>query len=381
SVPDAVEAAAAALVRDVRIPMAEALARVHRQGRLQALADRLREQLGASFGGAWIDQAHSGRLTVAVLDADAATRVRQAAERVDLSDTAVVRARRAAADLDRTAQQLGMRAAVANQGARFGLEVSVAVVRNTVELRVPAGVDLTPAQLRLVTSVRGRRDGPVVLDTYTGQNVPQSCPSRYACDPPLRSGLAIYTGGARCTSGFLTGAAGRYYLLTAGHCTGIAPTWAAVTATHGMRLIGPRVHSVFGRGGDMGLIRIDYPTFWQAAAMVYPQHPIRSVGTALVGATVCKTGSTSGLTCGLVTRVNATVYYPGRTVTGLTVTTACSAPGDSGAGVWSGSTAYGLLSGGPRHGCGMVYQPVPRAEHAFGVRVLLDRPGQRSDHT
>ncbi|HEX5495398.1 MAG TPA: S1 family peptidase, partial [Mycobacteriales bacterium] len=268
------------------------------------------------------------------------------------------------------ARRLGGLVAAANRGAEYGLEASVAVRRNAVELHLPAGADLTPAQRRLVTSVRGRRDGPVVLAGSTERHVPQGCSSPYACDPPLRSGLAIYTARARCTSGFTATAAGRYYLLTAGHCTQVGSVWAAGTASVGERVIGSRAGSVFGAGGDMGLIGVAYPAYWRASGLVYPAYPVRSVGTALVGQVVCKSGSTTGLTCGTVTRTGATVYYPGRTVTGMTVTTACSGPGDSGAGVWAGSTALGIVSGGPVRGCGLIYQPVVPVEAEFGVRVL-----------
>ncbi|HEX5493447.1 MAG TPA: hypothetical protein VFX70_02585, partial [Mycobacteriales bacterium] len=111
----AVGAAVAALVRDARIPLPDAVAGVRRQGRQRALAGELAGRLGPRYGGAWIDwidridqahSAHRGRLTVAVLDSAAAATVRRAARRAGLPDTVVVRVSHAAAALDRAARRL-----------------------------------------------------------------------------------------------------------------------------------------------------------------------------------------------------------------------------------------------------------------------------------
>lgn len=86
---------------------------------------------------------------------------------------------------------------------------------------------------------------------------------------------------------------------------------------------------------------------------------------------MCKQGSTTGYTCGQITETNATVSYPGRTLTGMTWSTACDAPGDSGSGVYDGSTAHGILSGGPNSGCGMIHEPISRALADRGVTLLV----------
>lgn len=320
-------------------------------------AELARTRLGDRFGGAWLD--HGGRLTVAIT-AGPAPRIGFA--------VATVPARHSLSTLEGIVDEVSAPAVP-------GIEAAVVVERNVVEITVPAGVSPTPAQRHLLDTTRARHGNAVWITTRTVRNEPQACTSQNACDPPLRSGLAIYTGGARCTSAFPATGGGRQYLMTAGHCTEIGVTWTARTASHGSRTIGPRGRYHFGTNGDMGVISVSDTAFWRPAPLVYRENRITGSGTALVGATVCKTGSTTGYTCGRVTRTNATVSYPSRTLRGMTITNVCSRSGDSGSGVWYGTTAFGILSGGPGgSGCGMIYQPVQPAERYLGVTVLAGTP-------
>ena len=64
-------------------------------------------------------------------------------------------------------------------------------------------------------------------------------------------------------------------------------------------------------------------------------------------------------------------YAEGR-VTGLIRTTVCAEPGDSGGSLFSGTTAYGLTSGGSgncRTGGVTYFQPVTEALSVYGVSV------------
>lgn len=364
-------AAVRALMRDAHLPWAEAVRHIQRQERLTALAEHLRQHLGPRFGGAWIDHAHGGRLLVAVLDRRAEPPVRQFALASGMPDTAVTLVRRSLADLERIADQLGREVIEANRGADQRLAVWIAVERNAVELGLPASrMALTAAQLRLVERARDRYSDAVVLGSDTASYTPRGCDNQSACDPPLRSGVAIRTDGGRCTSAFPVTAGGRYYVLTAGHCTEAGANWTAGTASYGTVTIGTRAASIFGERGDMGLIGVADPGFWRPAGLVYPESPITSTGTAVPGTVVCKTGSTTGTTCGTVTRTDVTVPYDEATVRGMTYATACVDAGDSGSGVWSGSTAYGIVSGGSQFGCGMVFEPVETAAAAFDVQIL-----------
>ena len=60
-------------------------------------------------------------------------------------------------------------------------------------------------------------------------------------------------------------------------------------------------------------------------------------------------------------------------MSGLTRTTACSQPGDSGGPFMSGNVAYGITSGGTVGPCGAgttsLYYPASRVESALGARI------------
>ncbi|WP_382307867.1 hypothetical protein [Herbiconiux sp. UC225_62] len=73
--------------------------------------------------------------------------------------------------------------------------------------------------------------------------------------------------------------------------------------------------------------------------------PVRSVGTASVGASVSKSGRTTGFTSGTVQSVDGWANVGGRQVYGF-MTVMTSKPGDSGGSIIQGDTAVGLVSGG-----------------------------------
>ncbi|WP_030105154.1 S1 family peptidase, partial [Actinoalloteichus caeruleus] len=64
------------------------------------------------------------------------------------------------------------------------------------------------------------------------------------------------------------------------------------------------------------------------------------------GASICRSGSTTGWRCGTVQAKNQTVFYAQGAVSGLTRTNACAEGGDSGGSWLSGSQAQGVTSGG-----------------------------------
>lgn len=65
-----------------------------------------------------------------------------------------------------------------------------------------------------------------------------------------------------------------------------------------------------------------------------------------VGASICRSGQTTGWHCGTVQAKNQSVSYPEGTVNGMTQTTVCAEPGDSGGAYISGGSAQGVTSGG-----------------------------------
>src|SRR5215212_9922212 len=260
-----------------------------------ATADRLTTSLGAQGAGAYLDA--SGRLTVNVLSADAAGQVRAAGATPRLVTRSLAGLARVKAALD-------------TAGAPVGASWGVDVPSNTVLVTVPAGAGFVARARSFGAAVRVQHTRAIHTQAFYG-------------------GQAILHGGSRCSAGFNTrSGSGRNYVLTAGHCANLGGTWT----TSGGQTIGPVAASSFP-GNDFGAIRISDP------ASLDPRGGVLNNGSFLditgasrvaVGSTACKTGSTTGTTCGTVQAYNVTVRYAEGTVSGLTRTNICTQPGDSG---------------------------------------------------
>ncbi|MFF1379402.1 S1 family peptidase [Streptomyces sp. NPDC058308] len=147
---------------------------------------------------------------------------------------------------------------------------------------------------------------------------------------------------------------GKQYLVTAGHCVADLPT---------LRFDG----AAFAKGADtrfaVGTDSVD-----MGVAAINSGHSITTkVGTwgqagnvavngsrrAASGAALCKSGATTGWTCGTIGSYNASVTYvdqnggPDTVVTGLATSSVCTEGGDSGGAYISGNQAQGMTSGGP----------------------------------
>jgi streptogrisin D len=185
----------------------------------------------------------------------------------------------------------------------------------------------------------------------------------------IAGGNAIYGGGYRCSLGFnVQNSAGAYFFLTAGHCTNLASSWYSNSSR--TTLIGTRAGTSFP-GNDYGYVRYS-TSFTNHPGTISTGQEITSAGTPSVNQTVTRTGSTTGTRSGRVTALNATVNYAEGTVTGLIRTTVCAEGGDSGGPLYSGSTAYGLTSGGSGNcssGGTTFFQPVTEPLGVYGVSV------------
>lgn len=363
------KAAAAQLAKDYGVSRAEAQRRIVRQDGLSGLATKLRHQLGAQFAGAWIDQDNGGKLTVAVTQKKAAADVRSVAS-VKKAETATVVVDRSMRELKQMSQMLAKRIAKANKGADHGLQSALVPEKNALRLDLPSGKKLTAKQQQVVQWAKDKFGDALLTSTYEHASKPFYCGGQYSCDPPLRSGLAIYGNNIRCSSAFMVYDSYNYYMMTAGHCAEASSYWQVPTYSYGYQTVGSVADYRFGYYGDFAIVRINDPGWWQPRGWVYPSQAIYSWDYDYVGQYVCKTGSTTGYTCGQITDVDATVSYPNRTLTGMTWSTTCDAAGDSGSGVYYGSTAHGILSGGPASGCGMIHEPISRALSATGVTLL-----------
>ncbi|GLZ30013.1 hypothetical protein Lesp02_22030 [Lentzea sp. NBRC 105346] len=193
----------------------------------------------------------------------------------------------------------------------------------------------------------------------------------------VKGGDGWHNGTARCSVAFsVTGAGGRRAFITAGHCTPTAGATARSTTTlTTMGSVSGGGH--FDKRGDYGKVDVTSAEFVLTPLVNgYGKGDvtIRGAREAAVGTSVCKSGSTTKITCGQITAKNVTVNYGnGVIVEGLTRATACTNPGDSGGAVYAGDQAQGIVSGGTAscaNGSVLMFQPVAEVLGAFGVSLV-----------
>ncbi len=249
----------------------------------------------------------------------------------------------------------------ADASARIaGTAWSVNPATNQVEVTYDDTV--TGAKFAALTSATARYGDAVAL-----------VPTRGVLTKFINGGRAIYAeGGGRCSLGFnVRNSSGTYYFITAGHCTNIAYRWYANSSQ--TSLLGWRAGSSFP-GNDYGIVRYASGVSHPGTVYLYngSNRDITRAGSAYVGQSVLRSGSTTGLRSGSVTALNATVNYPQGTVYGLIRTNVCAEPGDSGGSMFAGNTALGLTSGGSGNctwGGTTYFQPVPEVLNRYGVNV------------
>jgi streptogrisin C len=336
-----------ALQRDLGLTADEARARLAREDDAGRTDARLRKELGAAYGGAWLT-AGATSLVVAVTGKAHAAKVTAAGA------TAKV-VTRSEAQLDAVKSTLDRNAAKAPAASVPGWYVDV--VTNTVV--VLARGDAAAARAFAATAQSG-----AVRVVATNENpVPLY---------DVRGGDAYYMGG-RCSVGFSV--AGGF--VTAGHCGSVG------TATQGFNRVaqGTFRGSSFP-GNDYAWVQVN-TTNWTPQPWVnnYAGGNVTVAGSteAAVGASICRSGSTTGWHCGTVSAKNQTVNYAEGTVTGLTRTNVCAEPGDSGGSYISGQQAQGVTSGGSGNctsGGTTYFQPVNEILSAYGLTLTTSGGGE-----
>ncbi|MER6142390.1 S1 family peptidase [Streptomyces sparsogenes] len=225
-------------------------------------------------------------------------------------------------------------------------------------LRVLAGAAVGRADLARLDRTAGRFGGAVTVERSGG--TPRTL---------LSGGDGVYaSGGVRCSVGVNVQSGSTYYFVTAGHCTDALPTW--YTSSGLTTPVGPTTGTSFP-GDDYGVVR------YANAAVPHPGTAgtvdLTGTTTAHVGQQVCRRGATTGVRCGQVTGLNATVNYgDGSVVSGLIQTNICAEPGDSGGPLYAGDKVIGILSGGSgdcASGGTTYYQPIQEALNAYGLTV------------
>ena len=186
----------------------------------------------------------------------------------------------------------------------------------------------------------------------------------------MQGGDPIYSSGYRCSLGFnVHTSSGTPYFLTAGHCGNINPYWY----NSSNQFIGQVAHSYFP-GYDFAILQYAAGVPHTSSVNLYngSSQPIYGAANAYVGEYVCRSGSTTGVHCGSVTGLNATVNYSQGTVYGLIQTNVCAEGGDSGGSLFDGNYAIGLTSGGSGNcssGGTTFFMPVTTVLNYYGVAI------------
>lgn len=340
--PQLSPAVSTAMQRDFGLDAAQAQAKVDRENAAAAADEALQRQLGASYVGSFVDR--SGALTVRTTDPAAAGAITQAGARpvVQKNDPNATKAK-----LDKSAK-----AAARSVGAWYVDEQSGSVVVETTKA--------ADAQTFIATS-GAAADGVQV--------------KQVAAEPQLLytliGGNAIQNSQGRCSIGFSARSAstGRSYVITAGHCTQLGGTW---TGFNGVTIGGVAASNF--PGTDYGAINVNSTATWRPSGQVAGLTTVTGSTAAAVGASTCRSGSTTGVHCGTIQAKNATVNYGGgNIVNGLTQTNACAEPGDSGGSFTSGAQAQGMTSGGSGNctsGGTTFFQPVNAALSRYGLTLV-----------
>ena len=357
--------AAAALASQKGIKLAEAKARLAHEQSLSVRGAKLEKSLAGRSGGAYLDS--DGNLVVTTLDNAARAEVIRGQARPQLVDDSSAR-------LDAIVKHLDAQSANGGAGAVQGWYVDVPT--NTVVVTVTKGAadPSTVALTRLATSF-GRS---VRIEYRPADQAPQ--PAEWM----VGGYQFVMSSGGLCSVGFNTlDASNRNVVLTAGHCV------TSGTFSRNGYIIGSGRTTNYPTD-DFGTFWNSYPGYWQPSPSVYKYNGTyaRVAGlwtSPVVGTTVCKSGRTTGYTCGTITALNQTVTYTGgKVISGLVRHNACVEGGDSGgANISAGYYALGVTSGASmnaitkqclsKSGGANVswYQPAGEALSRNGLRLAL----------
>ncbi|CAM3969627.1 S1 family peptidase [Streptomyces albus] len=186
-------------------------------------------------------------------------------------------------------------------------------------------------------------------------------------------------GSGRCSIGFSVKRGTQGGFVTAGHCGTVGTS----TSGYNQQAQGTFQGSTFP-GRDYAWVATNSNWTPRPTVNGYGRGDVTVAGStqAPVGASVCRSGSTTGWHCGVVEQHNTSVTYPQGTVSGVTRTTVCAEPGDSGGSFISGDQAQGMTSGGSGNcssGGTTFFYPVNPALQAYGLTLVTNGGGGPTD--
>ncbi|MFF3404948.1 S1 family peptidase [Streptomyces sp. NPDC002742] len=332
-----------AMRHDLGLTERQATARLADETTARGVERSARRAAGTSYGGSWFD-AESGRLVVALTR----TASREAVEATGARVTLVKHSQR---QLDATMARIDALDAPAGVGSWHVDPKAGSVVIDVVSAHRDDN------DVRAFVA-RARTSGPVLVRQT------DKAPRTFAAGTV--GGDPYYTGNVRCSIGFSVYGG----FVTAGHC---AQPGAGVSGWD---------HSYIGNFQGSSFPDNDYAwvnvgSGWWTVPVVLgwgtvSDQLVRGSGEAPIGASICRSGSTSHWHCGNVLAKNETVNYSQGAVHQMTKTSVCAEPGDSGGSFISGDQAQGVTSGGWGNcssGGETWYQPVNEILSRYGLTL------------
>ncbi|MGA5048417.1 S1 family peptidase [Streptomyces arboris] len=332
-----------AMQRDLGLTEGQARTRLAEEKAATALEPKAQRAAGSAYGGSWFDSA-TGKLTVAVTDAGKAAAVRAAG-----AQTRVVE--HSAAQLDATMKRID---ALSAPDGVASWRVDPATSRVVVNVVASAQGD---NDVRAFVA-KARKAGPVTVERTA------EAPQTFAAGTV--GGDPYYTGNVRCSIGFSVHGG----FVTAGHCGGTGQQVRGWDNSY----IGNFQGSSFP-GDDYAWVNVG--SGWWTVPVVLgwgtvPDQLVRGSNEAPIGASICRSGSTTRWHCGRVLAKNETVNYSQGAVHQMTKTSVCAQGGDSGGSFISGDQAQGVTSGGWGNcssGGETWYQPINEILNRYGLRL------------
>ncbi|KAI0813422.1 trypsin [Xylaria sp. FL0064] len=342
----------AAMKRDLGLDAREATARVAREHWAADVIEKLQSSTGDSFAGAWIAE-DGTTLNVGITDEALAAQVTAAGATPTVVANSFSKLQEAKLALDKQDISQAKTLDTSSEGiAAYYVDVT------TNKLVLEALADST-AHAEAMAKQVGLT--PSEFEVRTVDSMPSTFATIHGGDAYLINLTARCSVGFSVTTGFVS----------AGHCG----TVGSSAYTSSGASLGTFSGSVFPGSADMSYIRTVSGTTLTGQINGYGSGnlPVSGSTAAAVGASICRSGSTSGVHCGTVRALGATVTYSQGRVTGLTQTNVCAEPGDSGGSYYSGAQAQGVTSGGSgdcTSGGITYFQPVNEILSTYGLTLV-----------
>ncbi|WP_067694760.1 S1 family peptidase [Nocardia jejuensis] len=352
--PDLPAELVAAISRDLKISPQDYLQRADLAQQIAAFATTAQRQFPQVFAGAWLNE--GGQAVIALADGPEIDKARKAVQ-----DAGFVAKDVSKSESTLRSEKNAFQSWLKDQPADVSKSVrgvAIDTVNNTIAVRVdkaglpmPGFVD--PAQVIVM---------PVPPTGSEEANVQQAGAVAGEGPRALAAGDAYASVAGRmslrCSLGFNgTDGSGNVVNISAGHCNPNIPATGGANSPGVFELVGSEnlgsqvgsfQKSVLG-AQDYSVISINDQArdrFSNNLVRVPGAAPIAVSGVAVpvVGAPVCKSGSRTGFSCGVVNAVDQTVQVGERTMTQSFSANICALPGDSGGPIVTGTLALGISS-------------------------------------